>query len=481
MEKNTQTGRKGFRRYLPLVLFLGISILLIMAFRQVLLPFVFAILVVYIIEPLVSGLNQHKFKGRLSGLTIPRWTCVIIVYLVFAVFTSLFVLAIAPPLARECDRLASEAPRFMEELRDEHIPRWNSQINAFRERFFPDEMTEEHVEGVRYRVHDAFDNAESNALLFAAMRHEERLTHMAGGDLIDVTTEPNETELSSPVRIRFNPAEEEWLVFIDELELVPDQAQAGRFILGTVEERRDEAPDTDNGFDLERNINNSLTELVEISGRSITHLLTLGQELALALLSALLGIILTLLIAVFISIDLAKILAFFRSLVPQKSLETYDELLKQLDSGLSGVIRAQLLICMIYGVLTGLGLWVLGVKFALILGCLAGILSIIPVFGTIISTIPAIAVALASQGLSLAVMVTGWVLLLHFLVSDIVYPKLLSNTAKIHPVIVIFALLSGEHTFGLIGALLAVPTASVVLTFIRFFVDRWRREARALG
>jgi predicted PurR-regulated permease PerM len=189
---------------------------------------------------------------------------------------------------------------------------------------------------------------------------------------------------------------------------------------------------------------------------------------------------LTLLIAIFISIDLSKILEFCRSLIPVRSLETYDELLAQLDSGLSGVIRAQLLICLIYGVLTGLGLWVLDVKFALILGTLAGVLSIIPIFGTIISTIPAIAVALASQGISQALMVAGWVLLLHFLVSDIVYPKLLSNTAKIHPVIVIFALLGGEHTFGLMGALLAVPTASVVLTFIRFFIDRWRREAHAL-
>jgi predicted PurR-regulated permease PerM len=162
-------------------------------------------------------------------------------------------------------------------------------------------------------------------------------------------------------------------------------------------------------------------------------------------------------------------MAFFRGLVPAESRKSYDELLRRMDRGLSGVVRGQLMICIVNGVLTYIGLVLLKIKFSLLLAVVAGMLSVIPIFGTILSTVPIVLFGLTS-GLTSGLLALGWIMLIHFLEANILNPKIIGTSAHIHPVIVIFALLAGESAFGLMGALLAVPTASILLTLFQFFL-----------
>ncbi|MFB6371833.1 MAG: AI-2E family transporter, partial [Bradymonadaceae bacterium] len=168
------------------------------------------------------------------------------------------------------------------------------------------------------------------------------------------------------------------------------------------------------------------------------------QHLIIGILEALIGILMTLMVAAFISIDLPRFMGFFRSLVPEGVRVSYDELLERVDRGVSGVI---------HGILTFIGLWLFEVKFAVLLAVIAGVFSIIPVFGAVISTIP-ICIIAATQSLTTAVLMLAWILGIHFLEGNILNPKIIGTSAEIHPVIVIFALLAGESTFGLVGAIL---------------------------
>jgi predicted PurR-regulated permease PerM len=71
--------------------------------------------------------------------------------------------------------------------------------------------------------------------------------------------------------------------------------------------------------------------------------------------------------------------------------------------------------------------------------------------------------------------------LIHLCEANFFNPKILGSAAKIHPVLVIFSLLAGEQSFGLVGALFAVPVASIVQTLFLFFRKRWQTAAtRAL-
>jgi predicted PurR-regulated permease PerM len=60
-----------------------------------------------------------------------------------------------------------------------------------------------------------------------------------------------------------------------------------------------------------------------------------------------------------------------------------------------------------------------------------------------------------------ALLVLGWIVAIHQLEANVLNPKIMGDAAKVHPVLVVFALLAGEHVFGIVGALLAVPVLSI--------------------
>ena len=466
MSTTKKPDPRKWRRFWGLALLLGFMLTVGFLFRHILIPFLLALAIVYIIEPVVGRISALGIKGR----RVPRWVAVITVYLGFLGGVTLLGLIILPPLAREFASLAEEAPRFLEDVRSEHIPEWNEDLQGLVDRYFPEELSKTHVERTREDVYAAVALAESTALVIGAMTPEERQLFLLGGTALIFETEEEDEGDDAALRIRFDEESGEWLVTLGVVEVVPSEETLGGYTVRAP--LTDDQPATTGfDFDLEESMNESLTGLVEVSGNLVTNLLTLGQSLVVILLSAFVGMILTMMVAAFISIDLPGILAYFRSLVPESSRVSYDDLLHKLDRGLAGVVRGQVLICLVNGTLTGVGLLLFNVKFALIIALVAGVLSLIPIFGTIISTIPAVAMAL-TQGVSVALLVLGWILLIHFIEANILNPKIIGVSAHIHPVIVVFALLAGEHSFGLIGALLAVPVASIILTLLRFVLER---------
>jgi predicted PurR-regulated permease PerM len=134
-----------------------------------------------------------------------------------------------------------------------------------------------------------------------------------------------------------------------------------------------------------------------------------------------------------------------------------------MDRGLAGVVRGQLVICLVNGVLSGIGFYLLDLRYWPILTLIATLLSIIPIFGAILSSIPAVAIGLQTS-VATGLMTLGWILLIHQIEANLLNPKIMGDAAKVHPVLVVFALVAGEHFFGIAGALLAVPALSVAQT-----------------
>jgi predicted PurR-regulated permease PerM len=204
-----------------------------------------------------------------------------------------------------------------------------------------------------------------------------------------------------------------------------------------------------------------------------------GRALLVKTVNVVFKFFLVLMIAAFILLDLEKLHALARGLIPQQHRDDYGAVIAAVDRGLSGVIRGQILICLLNGALTYIGMLIFGVKYALVLGLLATLLSLIPIFGTILSTIPIVLAALVSgqDGVDVmrGVFILAWILGIHFLEANLFNPRIMGTTARIHPVLVVFALLAGEHAGGLVGALLAVPVASVIQALFVFFRQRaWR-------
>lgn len=192
-------------------------------------------------------------------------------------------------------------------------------------------------------------------------------------------------------------------------------------------------------------------------------------------------IFLVLMVTAFLVSDKERIERFFFTLVPVEDRGSYDDLLGRIDRGLSGVVRGQLTICFVNGVLTLVGLLLFQVKFAFILATMAAVFSLIPIFGSIASTIPIVFVALATSGWFSAILMLVWIVGIHLLEANFLNPKIMGDAAKIHPVVIVVALIAGEHFYGVVGALFAVPIMSIALTLFKSILQRAQNLQQQLG
>ena len=109
---------------------------------------------------------------------------------------------------------------------------------------------------------------------------------------------------------------------------------------------------------------------------------------------------------------------------------------------------------------------ILGIQNALILAVLAGVLEIIPVFGPIISAIPAILFGFASGGLTMGLLVLGLFVIIQQFENHLIYPLVVKKVVGVSPIIVILALIVGAKFAGFLGILLSVPVTSALMEYI---------------
>ncbi|MGF7059975.1 AI-2E family transporter [Brassicibacter mesophilus] len=158
-------------------------------------------------------------------------------------------------------------------------------------------------------------------------------------------------------------------------------------------------------------------------------------------------------------------------LIPKKYRNDTLRLSREIDSVLSKFIRGQLIVAAFVGVATTIGLLIIGVDFAIIIGMVAGIADIIPYFGPIIGILPALLFALLESPIK-AVWVIIVFVVIQQLEGNIVAPKIVGESVGLHPVIVMLALLIGGSYFGILGMLLAVPLAAIIKITSGFIVEK---------
>ena len=225
--------------------------------------------------------------------------------------------------------------------------------------------------------------------------------------------------------------------------------------------------------DLERLLRDASARFSGAARDNVARVVAMTRVLLTGLFTGVFTLFFMLMVAAFLSIDAAGIGAYFRSLIPPEWSDDATALVRRIDRSLAGVVRGQVTICLVNGTLTFIGLVLFGVKFAFLLATIATLFSLIPIFGTIISSVPIVAMGLAQSwkaGLGMLV----WIIGIHALEAYFLNPKIMGSAARIHPVVVAFALIAGERTYGLLGALFAVPVAAVGVACFDFV----RRKAQ---
>ncbi len=376
----------------------ALAILLLV--REVLLPFLLAFALAYVIAPPVRWLSRRQVGGR----SLPRWAAVLVLYFITAVALFVGGRIFVPQLYKEVTRLGGEASVAFQRLSDDTIAEKAVDLELWIQR----------------------------------------------NDLpIHIVTAEDEDDPGDVTGAVYGPAP------------APAMSVSGPRS-GSMPRSSLNAAPTFN------------VDLVAAVQELIRDGKTLARDKAIAAVSQLQSIVagalrfvfatfLVLMLTAFIVADTERMTTFIFTITPVRDRATLQNLLDRIDHGLSGVVRGQLTICLINGMLTLVGLLLLKVKFAFLLATVAAVFSLVPIFGSITSTIPIVIVALSS-GPSTAVLAVMWIVGIHALEANLLNPKIMGDAAKIHPVLVVLALVIGEGFYGLAGALFAVPLMSVMVT-----------------
>ncbi|MDO9017128.1 MAG: AI-2E family transporter [Deltaproteobacteria bacterium] len=407
------------RRMVFAAVSLAVVVAVIVASRAVLLPFVLGVLLAYVLHPVVGSLT----RVRLGGRSVPRWVAVLGIYVTLITTLVVTLLAVTP-------RVVSEGRSFA-----------LHEVPALRQRFERDWMP---------RVRSAVARVQGTV----------------------VATPPREVAEA--------PGAEARVPDDGALRVSPEPGGAFRVSLpaeGVVIERVDDAHWTlrprrhlpSEGDTIQR-------ELRKLGQGHAADVLRVGRGIIGGVIGGIFNFFMTLMVSAYLLVTEARVLGFFRSLVRPESRDSFDHLLRRLDRGLSGVVRGQLIICLVNGSLSAVGFALADLKYWPTLAVVATVFSLIPIFGTVLSSVPAVAIGL-TQGFGTALFVLLWIIGIHQLEANLLNPKIMGDQAKIHPVLVVFSLLAGEHAFGILGALLAVPVMSVAQTLFL----HWRTYALGYG
>jgi len=194
----------------------------------------------------------------------------------------------------------------------------------------------------------------------------------------------------------------------------------------------------------------------------------------LALLTFVTNLVLIPVLTFYLLRDWDLLVGHFRELLPRRHAEKITNLSLECDDMLAGFLRGQLLVMLALSIIYSIGLTLIGLELALLIGVIAGIVSFVPYLGLLVGIVLAgLAAYLQFQEWLPVLYVIGVFSFAQIIEGMVLTPRFVGERIGLHPVAVIFAVMAGGSLFGFIGVLLALPVAAVVMVLIRHGHDRY--------
>ncbi len=193
-------------------------------------------------------------------------------------------------------------------------------------------------------------------------------------------------------------------------------------------------------------------------------------------------IVLTPVLMIYLLKDFNGISQRVQNLIPVQQRAKSLAFLREFDNLVSRFLRGQVIAAAIVGVLTWLGLMLLGVPYSGLIGVIAGVFNVVPYLGLLVSVVPVILIAVLSGDFMSIIVKAGIVFgIVQLIDSTVTGPRIVGDSIGLHPVLVILALAVGSFFFGFVGLLLAMPAAVLIKLLLRDALVRYRMSAVYLG
>jgi len=217
---------------------------------------------------------------------------------------------------------------------------------------------------------------------------------------------------------------------------------------------------------------------VKQTGSILNNVLSSIANSGLAIAAWLANVVLIPVVLFYLLRDWDIMVAKIRKLLPRNIEPTVAGLVHECDEVLGAFVKGQLMVMLALGVIYSVGLWVVGVDLALLVGMIAGAASVVPYMGFFVGIVAAFIAAMV-QFNDPAILI--WVSLV-FVIGQalegmVLTPLMVGDKIGLHPVAVIFAIMAGGQLFGFIGILIALPVAAVIMVLLRHLHLGYKQSA----
>ena len=163
---------------------------------------------------------------------------------------------------------------------------------------------------------------------------------------------------------------------------------------------------------------------------------------------------------------------------PPKARKEVMSVFKGIDHQLSAYIQGQIIVSFCIGIMMYIGFLIIGIDYALLLAAIASVTSVVPYLGPMIAITPALIIAIVTSPFMVLKLAFVWTVV-QLLEGKFISPQIMGKSLHIHPVTIIFVLLTAGHLFGVVGIILAIPGYAIIKVFVThiyvWFKKRYNR------
>lgn len=179
--------------------------------------------------------------------------------------------------------------------------------------------------------------------------------------------------------------------------------------------------------------------------------------------------------------DGEKLPEVFIKMLPPRMRKGAREIAHQADHQISSYIQGQILVAICIGIMVSIGFFIIGMDYALLLGVLAMFTSVVPYLGPLIAITPAVIIAIVSSPFMIVKLAVVWTIV-QLIDGKFISPQIMGKSLQIHPITIIFVLLTAGSLFGVAGVILGIPGFAVMKVFVKHFFELYKlRYNRHVG
>lgn len=215
-------------------------------------------------------------------------------------------------------------------------------------------------------------------------------------------------------------------------------------------------------------------QILKVGSNLFTHVINGGS----AIINLASLFVLAPIISFFMMKDWDNMVDWIDRLIPRSYYKTVKQLQSDINTKISGFVRGQILIAFTLGLIYAFALLIAGLNYGILIGFVAGLLSIIPLLGSITGLIISVAVAWFQSGDLIYMAVIAAIFLVgQFVEGNILTPKFLGKNVGMHPLWILFSIMAGAQLYGILGMLIAVPIAASAAILINFALSEYQKSA----